>query len=278
MAYQYDIQTSNFLNLLRSGAFNESKPIGIMSEYKWKQLVSLAWWHQLTPILAKGVEHYYYDDQLNIPESQIGVIKEQLSSFPIMGFSDLYVFDHLHMKNKVLEERLQQIIRKEYGDMEKSYETMQLMAIIITNVENIMTCKSFLRGIIDLGRYLRIDGDKVDFVKLEKWLSQTSMTRMAEMQGNLLIDGFGFSKEELPFVTKVNAKAHQWVERALMRREHARHPNQSGATPGNGFALSSPVTAFHTIRHTLSYKRLASREARSTIFHGVMRGLAEIDE
>lgn len=278
MAYQYDIQTCNFLNLLRSGAFNESKPIGIMSEYKWKQLVSLAWWHQLTPILAKGVEHYYYDDQLNVPENQIENIKEQLSSFPIMGFSDLYVFDQLHMKNKTLEERLQQIIRKEYGDPEKSYETMQLMAIIITNVENILTCKSFLRGIIDLGRYLRIDGDKVDFVKLEKWLSMTSMTRMAELQGNLLIEGFGFSKDELPFVSKVNAKAHKWVLRALMRREHARQPRQPGTTPGNGFALGSPSTAFHTIRHTLSYRRLASREARSTIFQGIMRGLAEIDE
>ena len=278
MAYQYDIQTSNFLNLLRSGAFNESKPIGIMSEYKWKQLISLAWWHQLTPILAKGVEHYYYDDQLNIPESQIENIKQQLSSFPIMGFSDLYVFDHLHLKNKQLEGRLQQIIRKEYGDPEKSYETMQLMAIIITNVENILTCKSYLRGIIDLGRYLRIDGDKVDFVKLEKWLSQTSMARLAELQGNLLIEGFGFSKDELPFVSKVNAKAHKWIIRALMRREHDRHSSLSGATPGNGFALSSPFTAFHTISHTLAYRRLASREVRSTIFQGIIRGLAEIDE
>lgn len=278
MAYQYDIQTSNFLNLLRSGAFNESKPIGIMSEYKWTRLVSLAWWHQLTPILAKGVEHYYYDDQLNIPESQIGKIKEQLSSFPVMGFSDMYVFDHLHMKNKLLEERLQQIIRKEYGDPEKSYETMQLMAIIITNVEKMLTCKSFLRGIIDLGRYLRIDGDKVDFVKLEKWLSQTKMTRMAELQGKLLIEGFGFSKDELPFVSKVYAKAHQWVVRSLMLNEHSRHPGQSGATPGNGFALSSPFTAFHTIRHTLAYRHMACREARSAIFQGIKRGLMEIDE
>lgn len=278
MAYQYDIQTSNFLNLLRSGAFDESKPIGIMSEFKWKQLVSLAWWHQLTPILAKGVEHYYYDDQLNIPESLIGTIKEQLSSFPIKGFSDLYVFDHLHLRNKSLEERLQQIIRKEYGDPEKSYETMQLMAVIITNVENMLTCKSALRGVIDLGRYLRLDGDKVDFVKLEKWLSHTSMTRMAELQGNLLIEGFGFSKDELPFVSKVDADAHQWMMRALMRPEHGRHSRQSGVTPGNGFALSSPATAFHTIRHALSYRRLASREVRSTIFKGIMRGLAEIDE
>ena len=278
MAYQYDIQTSNFLNLLRSGAFNESKAIGIMSEYKWSQLVSLAWWHQLTPILAKGVEHYYPGDQLNIPQSQIENIKEQLSSFPAMGFSDLYVFDHLHMKDKRLEERLQQIIRKEYGDPEKSYETMQLMAIIITNVENILTCKSFLRGVIDLGRYLRIDGDKVDFVKLEKWLSQTNMTRMAEFQGNLLIEGFGFSKEELPFVSKLYSNAHKWVIRSLMLREHKRQPRHPGATSGNGFALSSPLTALHTIRHTLSYRRFASREARSAIFQGIMRGLVEIDE
>lgn len=278
MAYQYDIQTNNFLNLLRSGAFNESKPIGIMSEYKWEQLVSLAWWHQLTPILAKGVEHYYYDDQLNIPESQIETIKTQLSAFPTIGFSDMYVFERLHMKNKTLEERLQQIVRKEYGDMEKSYETMQLMAIIITNVESMLNCKSYLRGVIDLGRYLRLDGDKVDFVKLEKWLSQVNMSRMAELQGNLLIEGFGFSKEELPFVSKVNDKTYKWLERSLMRREYSHSTKPNGITPGNDFALSSPSTAFHTIRHALSFWRLASREVRSTIFQGIVRGLAEIDE
>ena len=276
MSQRYDIETSNFLNLLRSGAFNESKPIGIMSDFKWSRLVRLAYWHRVTPIFAKGIENFHYDDNLNIPDSQIEQIKEQLREFPSQGISDLYVFDRIHLKNKKLEERLQQLINKEYGDMEKSYETMQVMAILLTNVENILSYKSLLKGVIDLGRYLRLDGDKVDFVKLEKWLAQTKMTDMANMQGNLLIEGFGFSKEELPFVTKIDPRSYRWLKRALMQKEFRHHPSIN--TSVNQFALSSPMTAFRAIRHTLAYRSLAPGEVISTISKGIMRGLAEIDE
>ena len=272
------ILTSNFLNLLRSGAFDESKPISIMSEYKWSQVVLLAHYHGVTPFLAKGIEHYHFDDNLNIPKEQIEQVKEHLKTSPSQGLSDLYVASRLHLHNKEMNKQLQHLVSQEYSDPERSYETLQLLAILICNVESILAGRSSLRGLIDLGRYLRQEGDKVDFVKLERWLGQTRMMKMACLQGTLLAEGFGFTKEELPFVSKFQPNSRRWLLRALMLGHFANHPTSTGTNMHDGFALSSPGTAWRTIRHALAYRRLAPGETISTICHGIMRGLAEIDE
>ena len=72
-----------------------------------------------------------------------------------------------------------------------------------------------LDGIITLGQYLRTRGDKVDFVKLDAWLSSLMLHPMAELQGNILISVFGFDEDELPFVTKYDQKAYKLTLRSV---------------------------------------------------------------
>ena len=131
----------------------------MLSKYKWGQLVELARMHGLIQIFE--------------------VIRGELRQAPVTGFADLYDFGHIHLQSRTLDKELQDIIRKEYIDPEKSYETMQVMAIIVSNAAHILTGRSYLKGIIDLGRYLRLEGGKVDFVKLDDWLKRTRMTGMA---------------------------------------------------------------------------------------------------
>ncbi len=272
------IQVTNFLHILRSGAFDESKPIAIMSSYKWDKLVQLAMLHRLIPFFANGLQHYQYDDSLNIPEEQIDKIRTLLKDIQPSGFSDLYDFGKIHLRSKKLNERLQKVIHDEYASNEKSYETMQIMAIIMVNVENILTGRSYLKGIIDLGRYLRLKGHKVDFVKLEQWLSFTGMASMANLQGSLLITGMGFTIDEVPFVHRVDKNAASVLMRAIRHDDLSSlqvwdfHPSKSG------FIVSSPKSALQSIRHCLSYRRYAPRETFATLTNGLVNGLAEIEE
>jgi hypothetical protein len=232
----------------------------------------------LIPVFANGLQHYYHDDSFNIPEEQIERIRELLKNVPPAGFSDLYEFDKMHLRSKKLNERLSQIIHDEYLSDEKSYETMQIMAIIIANVENILTGRSYLKGIIDLGRYLRQKGHMVDFVKLDHWLSLTGMTSMANLQGSLLITGLGFHKEEVQFVQHVDKRSHSVLLRAIRHDDLSTlqvwdfHPSKSG------FIVSSPKSALRSIRHCLSYRRYAPRETWATLTNGLAKGLAEIEE
>ena len=268
----------NFINILRSGAFDESKPIVMLSPFKWSQLTQLATHHNLLVTYANGLEKYYYNDNLNISQQEIATIKNLLQETPRHGFSDLYDFNLLSMHNKKLNDKLQQLIQKEYTDEEKSYPTMQLMAIIIVTTNQILTGQSYLRGIIDLGRYLRVDGNKVDFIKLENWLKQTKMTHIANMQGNILISVFGFTPDEIPFVYQEDARAYDIIIKGIRYKDihqlktWAFHQNKSG------FIVSSPKTAFRCIRHSMQFYRYAPQETISSISKGILKGLAEIEE
>ncbi len=274
----FDIQLSNFLHILRSGAFEESKPIGIMSEFKWKKLVNLANYHHLVRFFANGLERYYYDENLNIPAGQIEAIRKLLENMPPTGFAELYNFGKIYLHGKKDNAHLRDIINEEYASPERSYETMQVMAILMVNVVDILTGKSYLRGVIDLGRYLRLEGNKVDFVKLESWLSRISMSRMAELQGSLLIEGFGFSKEELPFMKKTIHHADRELKRAVNYDKLNDSKSWDFHEGKGGFIVSSPRSAIKSIRHALNYLRFAPREAMATIYQGMVRGLKEIEE
>lgn len=273
-----NILFKNFLYIIRSGAYDDNRPISMMSPFKWSKMVRLAQLHGLTPILAKGLEHYFYDENFNIPSNQIDAIREQLKTQPIIGFRELYDFDHLHLQNKTLNHRLQQIIQSEYADPEKSFETMQTMAILVSNAEHMLTGTSYLKGIVDLGRYLRVDGNKVDFVKLENWLREIEMTKMSDYQCRLLISGFGFTKEEFPFMLKKQEGDLYAVLLAVSPDSLKQFKPWDFHESKGGFVIGSPLRTIRSIRHTLRYRRYAPREAYSTILQGFLKGLSEIEE
>ena len=72
------ILAKNFIHILRNGAFNESKPLGRLSPFKWNQLTLLATHHNLLVTYANGLEKYYYNDNFNIRQNEIDTIKAKL--------------------------------------------------------------------------------------------------------------------------------------------------------------------------------------------------------
>ncbi len=272
------IQIRDFLNILRSGAFDDVKPIGMLSNYKWGKLVELAKMHGVIQTFASGLERYHYDSNLNISDALIDVIREALRTAPVTGFADLYDVNRMTMQSKPLNQHLQAIIRKEYADSERSYETMQVMAIIVFNTEHILTGRSYLKGIIDLGRYLRLEGNRVDFVKLEEWLKKTKLTRMGNLQGSLLISGFGFTIEELPFMTKQVGHPTKKLLAAISHNDLSQLRPWALHESKGGFVVGSPLKAYRSVRQSLHFLPYAPRETFATIFHGLMRGISEIEE
>ena len=272
------IQIRDFINILRSGAFDDVKPIGMLSNYKWGKLVDLAKMHGIIQIFANGLERYHYDSHLNISASHIDVIRDELRSAPVTGFADQYDVNHMTLQSKSLNQHLKSIIKKEYADPERSFETLQVMAIIVFNTEHILTGRSYLKGIIDLGRYLRLEGSKVDFVKLEEWLKKTKLTKMANLQGSLLITGFGFTIEELPFMTKTVGKPMDQLLSAISHDDLSQLRPWALHESKGGFVVGSPLKIFRSVRQALHFWRFAPRETFATIFHGLMRGISEIEE
>ena len=102
------------------------------------------------------------------------------------NFSDVPAGE-VRMNNGFLNRRLASIQENERHAIDTSIETIHLLRIIVSNINGILANGVNLGGIIEMGNYLRTKGDKVDFVKLEKWLRKLRIQRMAQLQGSVLI-------------------------------------------------------------------------------------------
>ena len=98
----------------------------------------------------------------------------------------------VRMNNGFLNRRLANIQENERHAIDTSIETLHLLRIIVSNINGILAYGINLSGIIEMGNYLRTKGDKVDFVKLDKWISKLRIQRMAQLQGSVLILFFDF--------------------------------------------------------------------------------------
>ena len=119
------------------------------------------------------------------------------------------------MNNSFLNRRLSKIQEDERHAIDTSIETIYLLRIIVANVNGMLANGINLRGIIQLGDYLRTRGDKVDFVKLEKWIAKLRIQRIAQLEGSVLITFFDFEQDEIPFVHHIERGAYKLTLRSL---------------------------------------------------------------
>ena len=119
------------------------------------------------------------------------------------------------MHNSFLNRRLTKIQKEEPHVIDTSMETVYLLRLIVSNANAMLSGGISIRGIIQLGLYLRTRGDKVDFVKLETWLTNLHLHRMAPLEGSVLITFFNFEQDEIPFVKLVERGAYKLTLRSL---------------------------------------------------------------
>ena len=62
-------------------------------------------------------------------------------------------------------------------------------------------------GIIEIGHFLRTKGDKVDFIKIEQWLHKLGIYNIAQLHASILVELFGFTPDEVPFLHRTSHKA-----------------------------------------------------------------------
>lgn len=160
-----EIIFQNLFARLRSEAFGTDEQILPMSPWKWRQL-----------------EKYY-------------------------GYAcaDLEPYDartRYSFVNGFQEKRRQLLFDEERHAIDTSIETLNLLNLIIYNADQITHNGISLNGIVHLGNYLRTTGDKVDYVKLDAWLTRLFLRRIASLLSSALFYIYDFDLDELPFLYK----------------------------------------------------------------------------
>lgn len=270
-----DVIQRNFFRILSSGAFNSQSNIEPMSPFKWRRLMQMVDAQQVIPVFVKGIYKHSLDEGLRLPDSIIADIKARMNDNKTLSGK---VPEKVKLSSRLLNHRLKGIIHNELHSIDTSIEALDILKLIVSNSQSMLTRGMDLDGIITLGQYLRTRGDKVDFVKLDAWLSSLMLHPMAELQGNILISVFGFDEDELPFVTKYDQKAYKLTLRSVsdLAKDTAQewHFKQNSA----GFVRNNGAVLRRNLRRSLRYVGYAPLETVSNFANNFVRSLSEIEE
>lgn len=136
-----------------------------------------------------------------------------------------------------------------------------------------------LKQLVDLGVFMRNNGQNVDFVKLQDWIEALSLGRVARVAGLLLQDLLLFTPDELPFMD-VEAR----VDIAHLKDELFTHKPLDGDdwyfTQGSGiFVHSSNNSALMwRLGHSVHHYKFYPKESVTNFMASLAHSLSHIEE
>lgn len=276
----------NFLRLLRLGAFGENEVIEPMSKFKWEVIFHIANIHNVVGLIFDGIAKNKENEAL-IPQDIIlkykkildeegyGIKAQATGSRPSVQLPDAGLS---HMCNGFLNARLKRIRENEPQSADASVETLNMLDIIVQATECTMTYGLSFATILRIGIYLRVDGDKIDFVKLENWLRKLNLTRMAQLEGSILIDIFGFEMDEIPFVNKMEPSAHKIAIEALEKPIRIDIEEWKIRQKSTIFLANNSKAMIKTVKNCMKYFFFAPVEASSNFLHRFASSLSNLEE
>ncbi|WP_308261066.1 hypothetical protein [Prevotella sp.] len=276
----------NFLRLLRLGAFGENEVIEPMSKFKWEVIFHIANIHNVVGLIFDGIAKNKENEAL-IPQDIIlkykkildeegyGIKAQATGSRPSVQLPDAGLS---HMCNGFLNARLKRIRENEPQSADASVETLNMLDIIVQATECTMTYGLSFATILRIGIYLRVDGDKIDFVKLENWLRKLNLTRMAQLEGSILIDIFGFEMDEIPFVNKMEPSAHKIAIEALEKPIRIDIEEWKISQKSTIFLANNSKAMMKTVKNCMKYFFFAPVEASSNFLHRFASSLSNLEE
>lgn len=276
----------NFLRLLQLGAFGENEVIEPMSKFKWEVIFHIANIHNVVGVIFEGIAKNKENEAL-IPQDIIlkykkildeegyGIKAQATGSRPSVQLPDAGLS---HMCNGFLNARLKRIRENEPQSADASVETLNMLDIIVQATECTMTYGLSFATILRIGIYLRVDGDKIDFVKLENWLRKLNLTRMAQLEGSILIDIFGFEMDEIPFVNKMEPSAHKIAIEALEKPIRIDIEEWKISQKSTIFLANNSKAMMKTVKNCMKYFFFAPVEASSNFLHRFASSLSNLEE
>lgn len=262
-----DIITRNFFRLLRSGALHEEDQPEPMSHFKWERLEQMVHAQHVEAVTRDGLKHCPEGEWINLP-----------SGYLVKSVEEKDRTGEAVMSNRFLNSRLRRIRNKEYHSVDTNLASLELLRIIVSTVSTMLNRGIMIKGVLMMGSYLRTEGDKVDFVKLDMWLGKLHLRRMAQLQGSMLIAMFHFEKDEIPFVRRVEPAACKLVLRSVAHTAIDTAEEWHFRQNRSGFLTNNSSLLRRNLRRSLRYFVYAPIETISNYFSNFARSLQEIEE
>ena len=155
-----NITERNFFRLLRAGALGAEEQIEPLSAWKWRRLYQIAVMHGVEDLVRRGIDRCASQFFVQVPETLLADNNNETDEGEV---NTLLEADHL--TNPLLNHRLQAILDEEGT----TTETRQLLMMLVGVVRFIMNAGIPVKRVAELAIFLRHQGQKVDFVKINEW-------------------------------------------------------------------------------------------------------------
>lgn len=195
------------------------------------------------------------------------------------------------LTNMLLNKRLQAINDGEIRCCDSTYvyinderietlpPTLNMLNVIIRIARYILNDGISLRQIVDLGIMLRTIGDRIDYVKLQQWIEDLKLKRMAHLEGIILMRLFNFTEEELPFLAPQQFQPGDTIINDIFQLRD-KHSNDWFFTQGENIfvtATNSSAMMWH-MKHSARYFKYYPSETVTNFFASLAYSLSHIEE
>lgn len=269
----------NLFRILRAGAFGEKTVVEPMSAFKWRRLYQMVEAQHVEDYFVDGANTLQIDDRFNMPHDLIERITRYMHDHPSRGTAKgQQPLPKADFSSRWLRRKYHKIIETERHSMDTSVDTVELLRLVVFNQHAMLNAGMSMNGIIRLGQFLRNNGQHVDFVKFDAWLAALRLQPMAQLQGCVLIDIFGFEQDELPFVHQTDTNARRLAIIAVSQLAHDTAQEWHFRQTRAGFVSSNSTVLRRNMRRSIRYIDYATMETTSTFFSNFLRSMTEIEE
>lgn len=259
-----DIIARNFFRLLRAGALHEEESLEPMSHFKWQRLWLMVKAQHVESIAVQGIRMQPLGQWTNIPEG--------------FGEEALEPDVPAELPNTWMSRKLKAIEYEELHAIDTNVASLEVLRIIVETVSTMLNQGIMLKGILTLGSYLRNEGNKVDFVKLERWLNKMHLRRMAQLQGSMLVSVLHFEQEEIPFIERLEPYAYQLVIRSVAHTASDTAEEWHFRQSRLGFVTNNSKLLRRNLRRSFRYITYAPVSTITNYLTNFARSLQEIEE
>lgn len=262
-----DVITRNFIRLMRAGALNEFEALEPMSPFKWRRLQQMIQAQNVEEVAQKALANSLYQEEA---ASLAAWLQEPAK--PWKGN------EHPQLSFRLLNHRLQRIVNNERHAIDTNMAAVDVLRIIAGGVNDMLCRGTLLSAAVCLGSYLRERGDQVDFVKLDKWLGDLWLRRIAQLEGSVLVEVFNFEQDEIPFVNHIEPAAYRLVIRSLVHTASDTAEEWHFRQTRAGFVENNSAAMRRNLRRCLRFFPYAPIETLSRLVSSFALSLQEIEE
>jgi hypothetical protein len=272
-----NIVQRNFYRLIRNGIFGHQELIEPMSVFKWSKLFQLAIMHEVVQQVWEGLQHSKNQFMLHLTPQQWELWEKTVKEYAEKAETEEDVFLRAdHLTNPVLNHQLQTILDDEHSDV----STRQLLLTIIHVARHILNEGVPVRQLVELGTCLYQQHEHIDFEMLQRWMKRLRFEQMAQLEGAMLVQMFGFDATDIPFLQGKVKKDAAAVALELTEFTNTRSRDfYFSQDSGDIFVHTSNGSAMlGHLRRSARYFRYIPSEIVTNFFRSFAHSLSHIEE